>query len=73
MQIRWQRCGEPGGQCPSSPIYEKPILETHKAKTIFEVKLFMAAGYDGLDTSTDKTMIVFGDAKKVVEAMLKAV
>ena len=50
-----------------------PEVCGREAKTIFEVKLFMAAGYDGLDTSTDKTMIVFGNAKKVVEAMLKAV
>ena len=51
-------------------------IRPHKAKTILEVKRSMAAGYDGLDNDlfyTDKTMIVFGDAKKVVEAMLKAV
>jgi len=61
---------------PSSPIAGMPILNAHEARSVFVVKRSLSPGYAGIKNELfeyDNTMMIFGDAKKVLQGLIAEV
>jgi len=58
----------------TSPIYGMPIIDADKAKTVYAIKRSKNPGFAGIDNElyfSDKTWMLFGDAKKVIADLVK--
>lgn len=60
----------------SSPIYGMPILKAHEARTVLVIKRSLSPGFAGIDNELfdhENTMMIFGDAKQVLQSMVKEI